>query len=520
MSIVKFIKKPMALTTLIFLVVTPFLMLSTGILVWKRTLETLAHDTEHRLTLYVRGLESSIQLNEQITIVIASSVNTVQLLGDPYDPSLQQATNRYLENLNAKIHAKTLYIMDQQGTTIAASNWREAQSFVGQNYAFRPYFQDAIQGQSSHAIGLGVTSGELGLYIAEPIRVDGHIRGVAVTKTGLDRHRLLSIELEQWFVVTDRNGVVFLSSRDEWLYTTVRPIPPDRQKIINEAQQYPDKPLAPFPAVTLSALNGITRLVHLPGVPLEGWIPGFGPATHLSQSAFFLQQGWEIRTFASLVPAHLAVWGNLASTLLLSFFVYLGALLLLQRRLYIRGLREAAIHDPLTGLHTRRYLFDAVNTQFSQLNRRKTDCLVSAMLDIDYFKRVNDIYGHQGGDHILKAVAHAIKQSIRKGDIAVRYGGEEFTVMLGIEEGESALTCIERIRANVQALKFGPPLETVQITLSAGIAHHQAGENLDDLLARADVLLYRAKNQGRNRACYDRNDPPAHEVRPARGETP
>jgi diguanylate cyclase (GGDEF)-like protein len=501
---IRILKKPIALTTLVFILATPLLVWTATTLVWSRALMTLAGDSEHHLVLYVRGLESSIQLTEQIAVAISHSVAAINLLKDPHHQPLQDAANRYLEQMNTEIHAKTLYVMDQQGTTIAASNWREGNSFVGQNYAFRPYFQGALQGQNTHYIALGVTSGELGLYVANPIWVDGEIRGVAVIKTSLDRHRLLSIELEQLFVVTDQNGIVFLSSRDEWLYTALHTLPPYRRKALLEFRQYSGKPLSPFPEKTLMAINGTSRLVRLEGFPANPFIPGFGEATHLSQSTFFISHGWEIRTFSSLKPVYLAAWVALASSLLVSLVAFLSALFLIQRRLYIRKLRDASIRDPLTRLHTRRYLFDAVNTQLSQLNRRKTDCLVGAMLDIDHFKRVNDAYGHKAGDTVLRAVAQAIKHSIRKGDVAARYGGEEFTIILGIEKGENAVSCIERVRANTQALHFDPPLDAVQITLSVGIAHYQTGENLDDLLARADELLYRAKNLGRDRVCCDR----------------
>jgi len=506
------LKKPVVLATLIFILGTPLLVWVATTLVWSQALILLARQSEDHLAQYVRGLESSIELPERIAVLISHSATVVKLIGAPHDPLLQDTANHYLEQTNAEIHAAAVYIMDQQGTTIAASNWREDESFIRENYAFRPYFQAAIRGRRYNYIAMGVTSGELGLYVAAPIEVDGEIRGVAVVKSSLEHQRLLSTHLEQLFIVTDWNGVVFLSSRDNWLYRAVRPLPSYRRKEILETQQYSDTSFSPFPATVLSILNETSQLIRLQGFSEKPFFTGFNEATHLSQSAFLSSHGWEIRTFSNLQSAYLAAWIALASSLLLSIVVFLGTLFLIQRHLYIRRLIDTSILDPLTGLYTRRYLLDVVDIQFSQLDRRKTDCLVGVMLDIDHFKKINDSYGHQEGDCILKAVALAIKQSIRKGDIAVRYGGEEFTIILSSAESESAMACIERVRANTQALRFDPPLEAVQITLSAGVAYYQAGESLDDLLKRADLLLYRAKNLGRDRICCDRNDPSSNGI--------
>ncbi len=506
------IKKPVLLVTLGFLIVTSLLMWVASDQVWKRMLGTLTDEMAQDLNLYMYHLDAAIQLNQQVAAVISRSSEVLALLANPQDPSVQNTANRFLENISTEVHTQDLYVFNTQGALVAASNWQKTTSFLGQNYyAFRSYFQEAIEGRSNyhtHIVVLGITSGDPGLYMAEPVRVNGQIRGVAVLKAAFDRYRLLSNNLNQVFATTDQNGVVFLSSRNEWLYTTVRPLSDFQHRLIQKSHQYPRQLPKPFPAVALSAVDGVTRQVRLPDVPIKNSLP-FVEATHLSQSTLYLQQGWEIRIFSSLAPACLAVWITWAVGLLSSLLVYAGILFVLQRHRYIDELRDAALHDPLTGLYNRGYLGDAFGIQVSYISRNQKNFLVGAMLDIDHFKSINDSYGHQEGDRVLKAVGHIIQYGIRKSDTAIRYGGEEFAILLVMEEGKNALACIERIRANIQAFKFKPPLDTVRITLSAGVAHYRDKEQLDDLLARADILLYQAKNQGRNRICCDRSPLPA-----------
>ena len=122
-----------------------------------------------------------------------------------------------------------------------------------------------------------------------------------------------------------------------------------------------------------------------------------------------------------------------------------------------------------------------------------------ALLDIDFFKRYNDLYGHQAGDHTLVTVASAIKRAVRQADRVYRYGGEELLVLLPESNLDTAMQCVERVRADIEALKLphGDAPAGV-VTVSGGVASARRGK-WKKLVANADRALYDAKGQGRNR---------------------
>ncbi|MGM0576227.1 MAG: diguanylate cyclase [Myxococcota bacterium] len=164
---------------------------------------------------------------------------------------------------------------------------------------------------------------------------------------------------------------------------------------------------------------------------------------------------------------------------------------------------ERSIRDSLTGLHNRQYMASQV-PRFLELQDRDPSLGVAAViLDIDHFKSVNDTFGHGVGDEVLARVARAVQDSARGSDVAVRLGGEEFALFLLGAERDRAADVAERLRREVEALDFGELLEGRPITVSAGAAERRPGEDLDDLLRRADHALYRAKRGGRNRVESD-----------------
>lgn len=159
------------------------------------------------------------------------------------------------------------------------------------------------------------------------------------------------------------------------------------------------------------------------------------------------------------------------------------------------ALYDRAIHDSLTGLHNRTYLADAAHRLCAIDDREGGGHLAALMIDVDHFKLVNDTFGHAVGDLVLQHVARSISASIRPGDMAVRFGGEEFLVLVTGADLATALAVGERIRAAVAQHDGDRPA----VTASVGIARHRAGEACDALVARADEALYLAKAGGRDR---------------------
>jgi len=172
----------------------------------------------------------------------------------------------------------------------------------------------------------------------------------------------------------------------------------------------------------------------------------------------------------------------------------------------LRDLREQASTDPLTGLYNRRHLWESLQREWLRA-RRRGHTLAVIMIDLDYFKRVNDIHGHSAGDHVLVEVAELLKAGIRGSDIACRFGGEEFALMLPEADLAAVRRRTEGIREAILGLELwhrGRPLG--RITASFGIAlFPDHADDLESLLRAADEALYAAKHDGRDRIVASSN---------------
>lgn len=162
------------------------------------------------------------------------------------------------------------------------------------------------------------------------------------------------------------------------------------------------------------------------------------------------------------------------------------------------ALKEASTHDPLTGLANRRLLMERLKEETERASRTDTTFVV-AMLDVDYFKRINDVYGHEAGDQVLSRIAHTIKHALREYDLCGRWGGEEFLLVLPQTLLPDAMTVIARVHGNIAELRFGDATDTLQVTCSIGVTEHIAGQDYPATLNRADAALLDAKRSGRNR---------------------
>jgi diguanylate cyclase (GGDEF)-like protein len=154
--------------------------------------------------------------------------------------------------------------------------------------------------------------------------------------------------------------------------------------------------------------------------------------------------------------------------------------------------------DSLTGVLNRRAVYEIIDKELTRSVRGKTP-LSTIMLDIDFFKKINDNYGHNAGDSVLKELARRIKAELRPYDAFGRYGGEEFLVLLpGVCMGE-ALSAAERIRDVIRGKPFDTTSSEITVTASFGVAEFDFKESSDALVNRADVALYKAKRSGRDR---------------------
>lgn len=194
--------------------------------------------------------------------------------------------------------------------------------------------------------------------------------------------------------------------------------------------------------------------------------------------------------------------------------VCLVALLAYSTRAYLQlgrqreAMARLACTDPLTGLYNRRHFFEAGEREIER-SRRHNQPLSLLIIDADHFKQVNDQFGHQAGDQLLREVTRIIRDTLRTSDILARYGGEEFAIILPQTSRPGAFQLAERLRAAVAAIKLdaatgrgpreGGSHGVLQVSISIGVTQLRDDDSMDTLLDRADNALYKAKNEGRNR---------------------
>lgn len=170
-----------------------------------------------------------------------------------------------------------------------------------------------------------------------------------------------------------------------------------------------------------------------------------------------------------------------------------------EREEMLAELQTLAITDGLTQLYNSRHFYNQLEAEIDR-SIRYSRPLALILLDIDYFKRYNDSYGHLKGDEVLVRMGQVIRNCLRAMDSAYRYGGEEFTILLPETTCEEAILVAQRLNQAMAAETFNPEEETVeQITISAGVTEYFPGEDISVLVQRADQAMYTSKKKGRNR---------------------
>lgn len=160
--------------------------------------------------------------------------------------------------------------------------------------------------------------------------------------------------------------------------------------------------------------------------------------------------------------------------------------------------KQMSVTDPLTKLFNRRHFEAEFEREYKRANRYENDLSI-AIVDIDFFKKINDTYGHSCGDYVLKEIAYLMNRNFRQTDTIFRYGGEEFVVLLTETPKETAYIPMERLRRLIEAHTFKFHNKEIKVTISVGLNSKTDYDNAFEMFDDADKALYNAKNSGRNR---------------------
>ncbi|MBD8705396.1 sensor histidine kinase [Pseudomonas sp. CFBP 13711] len=226
----------------------------------KNAIKALGENGQRQLELHARTVESEINKYNYLPSVLELESNVSDLLNNP-SAELRAKVNDYLEGLNRRSRSRAIYVLDTTGRVLATSNWRDADSYLGEDLSFRAYYQDAIRGLPGRFYGIGSTTGEPGYYLAHGLEEKGKIIGVAVIKVRLEalEERWQRARLEAF--VSDENGIIILSSDPARRLKSVRPLTAEIKERLARSLQYYWWPLNELvPLERESIADGVEKL--------------------------------------------------------------------------------------------------------------------------------------------------------------------------------------------------------------------------------------------------------------------
>ncbi|MDD0976968.1 sensor histidine kinase [Pseudomonas fontis] len=259
-------------------------------------IRTLSETGERQLELHARAVESEISKYTYLPSLLELENSVSSLLTEP-DGEHRQAVNEYLEGLNRRSRSRAIFVLDNNGRVQATSNWRDVDSFLGEDLSFRAYFQDAVRGQPGRFYGIGSTTGEPGYFLAHGLEEHGKIIGVAVIKVRLEamEERWQRARLEAF--VSDENGIIILSSDPARRLKSVRPLTPEIKERLARSLQYYWFPLNELQPLAREKLaDGVEKLTFPANAEIAD---GPREVTYLAQTRRLIDTPWH---FTLLTP--------------------------------------------------------------------------------------------------------------------------------------------------------------------------------------------------------------------------
>ncbi|MDH3403390.1 MAG: ATP-binding protein [Acidobacteriota bacterium] len=302
----------------------------------ERALGDLRQIDSETMKLVVSNLRVELEKLEFMPQLVARDERIQRLLERPGDPELVAAANGYLEEISRTVGASDTYVMDVGGLTLAASNWASDASFVGQDFGFRPYFKEALEGLAGRYFARGAASNKRGYYFACPIHRDGQIIGVAAVKVGFEAIERTWRDLPGPIALTDWHGIVFATNEPGWLYRSLRRLDERTFAEVNRSRRYSGVVLDPSALVEIQLIDGTTSRMTVLAARDGAGGPRRPGAEYLALSDDLPEYGWVIYTMSSLRAVDGSVRAAAALGAASAGLLALAAFFLAQRRQYRR----------------------------------------------------------------------------------------------------------------------------------------------------------------------------------------
>ena len=317
-------KKQIVLLTAFFFLLLIVILKLVSYYSYNHGITTLKEEGDARLELYVNYLQGVLEKYQSLPELLAIDSTLVRALSTPHEKKRIETLNKYLETINKVSDTLDTYLMNRDGLTIAASNWQKPRPFVGRNFSYRPYFKQAMTGKLGRYFALGVTSSKRGYYFAYPVRNNDEILGAVVIKISIDTVEKRWAQRGENFLVTDPDGVIFITTYPGWRYKTLEPLSPEALTRINESKRYPETVFDPV-IKEVHLEDEALQILTLHKKDLEETI------RVVKQSRFMPQAGWNVHILTDTSEIKKNVFFiniMLASAIIIS---YILALLLVQR---------------------------------------------------------------------------------------------------------------------------------------------------------------------------------------------
>lgn len=468
-------------------------------------------DAEKSLQLVVDRMKIHITVHKKEVTALAS-IQSIQGALRSGDQTAVQEANAALRNFQTALGADVCYLMNRKGLTVAASNHDSPTSFIGKNYAFRPYFREAMLGEPSLYFALGITSKKRGAYFSAPVYVNGDRTpaGVVVMKVSAEHLEGWLEKLSEGHVVLiDPNGVIFASNHQDWLYKLLWEAPPEKLRQIAATRQFGPGPWE---------WTGVRRIDDHHAVDSSDKKYMIHPLT------LEMVPGWQLIYLHDLKKVTGKVYNKIFR--IASYFVLVLCLLIivsifalykrahseiLRRKNLEEKLRQISITDDLTGLLNRRGFFTLAEQQLKVAERMQEE-LFLLYADLDNLKQINDNLGHDIGDQALRETADVLRNTFRESDIIGRLGGDEFSVLFTSAENsiKAEKTVMARLEQHLAAYNR-QNRRNYELHLSIGIVAFDKAlhSSIDNLLTEADTLMYQHKKSKKDAFRAEQRTSPA-----------
>lgn len=291
---------------------------------YRRGLEELSNEGSIRLQLFITYLRGVLEKYESLPELLARDDKLVNFLQNPGGRERIEAFNRYLQTINQISKSADTYLMDREGLTIAASNWQSERPFVGRNFSYRPYFQQAMQGDLGRYFALGTTSLKRGYFFAYPVRRKNEILGAVVIKINIDNVEQRWGDHDETFLVTDPDAVIFITTYADWRFKTLGKLDQQVLDMVEKSRRYPNSTLETLPIESVKEypFGSVINLVD----------SGGNTTTFLQQAKFMEEAGWNVHILSNVSQLRKRVLETNLMVGSFFLFAYLFLILLQQRR--------------------------------------------------------------------------------------------------------------------------------------------------------------------------------------------